>query len=135
MCVAQAWDASNTDKGNSGTILVGSSKGIIFEAVLDVNEKGTTKVWKVVHNIDTNQSIDGLVLERIGSGGRLLVMAATATRLYEFQSGGGGGVAGLFELYETRVPIFVELPGGAGNRAELQLLRTPEGLPKARRTL
>jgi hypothetical protein len=68
----------------SGTILVGSSDGHIFEAVLDVNEKGIVKVWKPVFNIETGNSIDGLTWERL-SATRFYAIAATPSRLFEFQ--------------------------------------------------
>jgi hypothetical protein len=47
------------------------------------------------------QSVDALTLERV-SGNRLCVLAATATRLYEFQ--GSGSVAGILEQYEGKQP-------------------------------
>ncbi len=39
-----AWDTTNTDHSVSQSILVGSSKGQLFECVLDASDKAITKV-------------------------------------------------------------------------------------------
>jgi hypothetical protein len=105
-----AWDLSNTDHNVSGNILIGSSKGQLFECVLDAVEKGSTKVfsffflffktkqvWKPVFNTESNQAVEGLVVERIIGASKCYVMAVTATRIYEFC--GANNFTSLFEQF------------------------------------
>lgn len=125
-----AWDLNNTDRINSGNILVGSTDGAIFEAQLDQSEKGTVKLWRPAYNTDTHQSIDGLALERV-TNTRLYIVAVTSNRLYEFH--GGPTIADVFAAFDTatgRIPTFIELPGSAVGRAAVHISRTPEKVPR-----
>ncbi len=115
-----AWDAANGDRNVSQSILVGTSKGLLFECVLDSAEKGSTRVWKPVFNTESNQAIEGLTVERV-SPNKFYIMAVTATRIYEFC--GGPNLATVFEQYDGGAVPFHELPGSLTGHAELHLLR------------
>ncbi len=121
-----AWDALNGDRNISQSILVGTSRGLLFECVLDITEKGSTRVWKPVFNTESNQAIEGLTMERI-SPTKLYIMAVTATRIYEFC--GGPNLTAVFEQYDNGVVPFHELPGSPTGHAELHLLRKARDAP------
>jgi tetratricopeptide (TPR) repeat protein len=121
-----AWDPQNGDRNMSSSILVGTSRGLLFECVLDMAEKGSTRVWKPVFNTESNQAIEGLTVERI-SPNKLYVMAVTATRIYEFC--GGSNLTTVFEQYDNGVVPFHELPGSPTGHAELHLLRKARDAP------
>lgn len=97
-----AWDLSNTDHNVSQTILVGSSKGQLFECVLDASDKTLIKVWKPVFNTESNQAIEGLAVERVGVS-KLYIMAVTATRIYEFC--GSTNFSSVFEQLSRKIPF------------------------------
>ena len=124
-----AWDGQNTDKSSSQTILIGSSKGQLFECILDMSEKGHTRVWKPVFNTESGQAIQGLTLERLGSG-RYYIMAVTATQMYEFS--GGRTLIEVFENYDNGVKALQELPGAPDGNAELHLMRKSRQAPPFR---
>lgn len=124
-----AWDLQNSDKNCTQTILIGSSKGQLFECVIDTAEKGYTKVWRPVFNTEFGQAIYGLSLERLGSG-RYYILAVTSTRMFEFT--GGRTLTEVFENYDNGVKPFQELPGSQSGRSELHLMRKARDAPPYR---
>lgn len=126
---SMAWDMSNKDKNNSGSVLAGTTEGQIFEAVFDCNEKAIAKTWSVVYNVG-GQSVEGLTIERLPDN-RLYIMGCTASRIFEFQ--GQGSLAAVFQRYEGRQAPYKEPApfATATGRAELHITRGADGIPRA----
>ena len=108
----------------SHRILLGTSKGLIFEAQLDEKEKD--KHVKKLYDLNEGDGggaggggggpISGLSMEAFpdvpaGEPDRFLIIAATPTRQYQFI--GGPTFEKVFERYAS-MPAFLELPGDLG---------------------
>lgn len=93
-----AWNNLNTSESTTGPILLGTSKGMIFETeiVLDGEKFFTSgfssieQYWRQVFDIGkgTNTPITGLEYFEIPGANRLIIFAATATKLYYFTGKG-----------------------------------------------
>ena len=107
----------------SHRILLGTSKGLIFEATLDEKEKD--KHVKKLYDLSDSDAgaggggggpISGLAMEAFpdtaaGEPDKFLIIAATPTRQYQFI--GGPTFEKVFERYAA-MPAFLELPGDLG---------------------
>jgi len=114
-----AWN-KNGDATSTKEILIGSSKGKIYEAQIDSNEK--VFIERLVSNSAKDQNfkhlytlgdhpspITGLRFEAFPTeSSKYFVMAATPTRIYQFI--GGPNFETLFQRYEQNAG-FLELPG------------------------
>jgi hypothetical protein len=111
------WDRGGSDEVSTGIMLIGTSTGSVFKAMI---VDGKEKYWKEIFSLqDAAQPICGLECEAFpasGKGGsdrRFLIMAATPTRYYEFI--GGPTYDALFAHYVAASaggsPCFIELPG------------------------
>jgi vacuolar protein sorting-associated protein 18 len=115
-----AWNRSfllsHSSEHSTGTreILIGGRGGVMYEAVLDSKEdffKGHDRSINAIFTLPERQPIAGLVFQWFGGergnvGGRGLVVATTATRIYQFVGGApekredGRIFSGLFAGYK-----------------------------------
>jgi len=129
-----AWNQVNRSAQGSGSILLGSDAGIIYELSL---ENGKENVFKKLYDLsafdreqldDGSQSVSGLHVELFPQAGKqeakYFVMAATPTRHYQFV--GGPTFEMLFKTppYNSNPP-FKEMPGDLGY-SELHFYPCPE---------
>eukprot|EP01102_Stenamoeba_stenopodia_P010615 TRINITY_DN321_c1_g3_i2.p1 TRINITY_DN321_c1_g3~~TRINITY_DN321_c1_g3_i2.p1 ORF type:complete len:980 (-),score=215.52 TRINITY_DN321_c1_g3_i2:2222-5161(-) len=105
-----AWDRSIPDNASiTGEILIGTSNGMIFQAVIDAKE-GKEKVFKLVYSMNDENPVTGLRYEKFPHDPpRYFIMATTPSRIYQFV--GGPHLELVFESYQTN-PGFHELPSG-----------------------
>ncbi len=135
------WDRQNTDQFTTKDILIGTSKGRIYETVIEANDKafmerivgGKEPLFKQVYNVGETTPITGLRLEKFAAtdpnnnANKYFIMATTPTRIYQFI--GGPTFDAVFANYETN-PGFLELPGDL-NFSEMQFFSKYQGLPKS----
>eukprot|EP01116_Phalansterium_solitarium_P021883 TRINITY_DN700_c0_g2_i4.p1 TRINITY_DN700_c0_g2~~TRINITY_DN700_c0_g2_i4.p1 ORF type:complete len:1144 (-),score=456.35 TRINITY_DN700_c0_g2_i4:184-3615(-) len=137
---AVAWQPGGVaaaEPGCTRDILLGTSRGRIFETGLDVSERafaegaaalllggagasggpgGGRKEWpcKALYTLPDGRPVVGLRYERFASTDnqprKYFVMAATASRLYQFI--GGPTFEALFAYYEINPISFQDMPGG-----------------------
>eukprot|EP01114_Cavostelium_apophysatum_P012613 TRINITY_DN2865_c0_g1_i3.p1 TRINITY_DN2865_c0_g1~~TRINITY_DN2865_c0_g1_i3.p1 ORF type:complete len:686 (+),score=202.00 TRINITY_DN2865_c0_g1_i3:113-2170(+) len=134
-----AWDKQNPDSTNTREILIGTTKGRIFETLIEASEKafmerivgGKEQIFKPVYNMGDNSPVTGLQFERFPTGPgepiKYFIMATSPTRIYQFI--GGPTFEQVFAKYET-TPGFLELPGEI-LRSELCFFSKYLGQPKS----
>ncbi|XP_033107072.1 vacuolar protein sorting-associated protein 18 homolog [Anneissia japonica] len=126
------WNKANASDNQTGEILVGTSRGLIFETELQSGEdsrfflQSLEQYWRQVFDLgkDGPVSVTGLEVERIPSNvhneRRYFVMATTPGRMYQFigtipSSAEPPVFQHVFQTYEdTLAPSFLELPGNFG---------------------
>ncbi|XP_066588166.1 vacuolar protein sorting-associated protein 18 homolog [Prorops nasuta] len=88
---AVGWNFTSTSKTTSGPILLGTSKGLIFETELafdgdKIFNTGLEQYWHKVFDIGKNNNtpITGLEFHRIPNSDRYLIILTTRTCLYQF---------------------------------------------------
>ena len=110
------WDKYGSTDKSTGKILVGTSRGLIYEALIE--DKGRDRVFTKVYNLCEGDSkedvpVSGLEIELFPGtqpgekNTKYFVMAATPTRHYQFI--GGPTFEAMFEKYDSAA--FLELPG------------------------
>lgn len=137
------WNWQNANDSTTGAILLGTSKGLIFETELTDNEnsrffQGSLDQYiKQLFNLgsDNAVSVTGLEFDRMPSDSmteyKYFILATTPGRLYQFlgnvsKSAEPPMFQQLFAEYEKQKAPFLELPGSFGY-SELKLY-----LPKFR---
>ncbi|XP_071954720.1 vacuolar protein sorting-associated protein 18 homolog [Antedon mediterranea] len=126
------WNKANSSDNQTGEILMGTSRGLIFETELQSGEdsrfflQSVEQYWKQVFDLgkDGPVSVTGLEVERIPSTvhneRRYFIMATTPGRMYQFigtipSSAESPVFQHVFQNYEdTLAPSFLELPGSFG---------------------
>lgn len=109
-----AWDKKNTESKSTGTILLGSANGVIYECKIDAKEKLFSECKAELSEVHTleEQAITGLEYERFPPAPpappKFFVMATTPTRIYQFV--GGPTFPKMFQEYHLNAG-FQELPG------------------------
>ncbi|XP_065192969.1 vacuolar protein sorting-associated protein 18 homolog [Sycon ciliatum] len=129
-----AWNRSKVTETSTGEILIGSSKGIIYETDIAAHEgkffdTSAEKYWKQLYQLGP-EPVTGLLVEKfprapsMSGEKKYFIMATTPSRLYQFI----GHVTTteppyfqwLFSNYDTNALKFVELPGSL-NYSSLQV--------------
>lgn len=144
---AVGWDRQ-CDSLSTRDILIGTTKGRIYQANIEANEKSLIfdklvvgvggvnrgdQTFKLLYNVTDNMCITGLRFERFVTSSpseptKFFIMATTPTRIYQFI--GGPTFENVFVNYEVN-PGFHELPGEF-NHSELQFFsKYANGLPKS----
>ncbi|PRP82641.1 hypothetical protein PROFUN_09752 [Planoprotostelium fungivorum] len=133
-----AWN-KNGDATSTKQILIGTSKGKIYETVIESNEKafmerlvsggGKDQTFQQVYTLNENMPITGLRFEAFPTeNSKYFVMAATPTRVYQFI--GGPTFEQLFAKYETNAG-FLELPGDLDHSDLAFFSKYSQGLPQS----
>ncbi|CAG0902888.1 unnamed protein product, partial [Darwinula stevensoni] len=82
-----AWNPRNSAEASTGQILLGTSKGVVFEAELSPEEKilspGAEQYWKNVYELSTPMAISGIEFHQVGDR-KFFIILTTPTRLYQF---------------------------------------------------
>ncbi|KAJ3194065.1 hypothetical protein HK101_003570 [Irineochytrium annulatum] len=121
----------NSNDFSTGTLLIGSKQGHIFEAELQPTEdffKKEEKYFKQVHSIvEDDMPITGIFYEAFpGSTRRYIVLVTTPDRLYQFigncseNSSEAGMFGDLFRNYDSNAG-FQEIPRGDLTSSELRV--------------
>ena len=131
---AIAWDKERGTEGSTKTILLGTSKGEIYEYALSINNINNPSPPTLLHKLGNDTAVTGLYWERLRT--TILVVAATAgrqapTRLTTFV-----GTNSLASTLGTPA-VTRELPGSVPHAAlavthDHMALRTATGLFTAR---
>uniref|UniRef100_A0A8C4Q9Y5 Vacuolar protein sorting-associated protein 18 homolog n=2 Tax=Eptatretus burgeri TaxID=7764 RepID=A0A8C4Q9Y5_EPTBU len=120
-----AWNKFAGTEASTGSVLVGTHRGMIFEAELNSTEQGLfggspDVTFRRVYELEEDGEpapVCCLEMERIFEG-RYLVMATTRKRLYQFVATGSEGdttaLQGLFSRYLNEPPSFLEFPAHFG---------------------
>merc|ERR1719188_1253011 len=125
LVTAIAWNSNNTSESNTSPVLVGTSRGVLFETELDSGEErifstGLESSWRQVFDIGKGQHspITGLEFHLVPhTRGKYVVIATTQTRMYQFQGNVSGGpeerplLLSVFSRYLNVPEKFIELPG------------------------
>ena len=90
---AVAWNQTNTSLTTTGPILMGTTRGLIFEAEISTEStmfSSTTmeKQWKQVYDLGRGgqpSAITGLEYHRVPKSKRFFILVTTNSRLYQFQ--------------------------------------------------
>lgn len=129
---AVAWNYENTNENTTSNILVGTTKGLIFETELASGDErhffqsSPEQHWKQVFDINTkhlietfntgigNGIITGLLFQRV-SGSTYFVLATTPSLLIRFMGNSSSSeppiLQGVFSNYKD-IPVgFIQLPG------------------------
>ncbi|XP_023930234.1 vacuolar protein sorting-associated protein 18 homolog [Lingula anatina] len=131
------WNLQNTSETTTGSILLGTSKGLIFETEIQSGEDSRffqatlEQYWKQLFNLgrDRPAHVTGLAFEKIPSGSmneyKYFVLATTPGRLYQFLGNIPSSTEPpmfqhVFESYLDMPESFLELPGNFGY-SKLQL--------------
>jgi hypothetical protein len=87
-----AWNSLNTSATCTGPILMGTTRGLIFETEISTESNmfssGTIeKQWRQVYDIGKGQAspITGLEFHRLPKSKKFFILATTPMRLYQFQ--------------------------------------------------
>lgn len=109
-----AWNTRAVSENSTKNILIGSSNGLIYEALIEERDKTFKKVYDLNSGNDKGAGpICGLQIEVFPGAvndEKFLVVAATPNRIYEFI--GGPTFEQMFIRYDMHT--FQELPGSLG---------------------
>lgn len=112
-----AWNSAEGDEVSTRKILLGDSKGFLWETYIEAEKDRYCKRLYDLTEDGREVPISGLHIEMFPSSSpdpnsiKYFVMAATPTRHYQFI--GGPTFEAMFARYAS-VPAFVELPGDLG---------------------
>lgn len=84
---AVAFNPKNQSETSTGSILIGTSKGLLFETELSVDgDKMVQNYWKQVFDIGRGEHcpITGIEFHNVPNTGRYIVLVSTLTRIYNF---------------------------------------------------
>ena len=130
LVTAIAWNNQNESENVTGTILLGTTRGLIFETEFDSGEDhmfthNLEKSWSQVYDLGKGNTqgshpvarpITGLEYHRVkGSPKSFFVIASTADRLYQFQGhiddiNTRPQLVSVFKKYYNGPEQFIELP-------------------------
>ena len=93
LITAVAWNMQNTSQLSTSTILMGNTRGLIFEAELStetgVFSSGIEKQWKQVYDLgkqgNPSGAITALEYHCVPKSKKYFIIAASAHRIYQFQ--------------------------------------------------
>ena len=106
-----AWNSSTTTQTNTGPMLLGTTRGLIFEAEFSTESSvfssgSIEKTWKQVYDLGKGQasaSITALEYHRVpGTKKKYFILATTPTRFYQF-------IGDIFGDPETERPVLVHV--------------------------
>ena len=143
---AVAWNKTRMTDSSTQTILLGTSKGLIFQTEIEPEERflqsGPERFFKQLYNVnasgESEEPICGMFFEKFPSGpkteNRYFIMVSTLSRLYQFT---GDVVPAeqldfqpLFVEYENSPAPFVQMP--TSPTGELKFFYPkPRGLPSS----
>ncbi|XP_076366787.1 vacuolar protein sorting-associated protein 18 dor isoform X3 [Tachypleus tridentatus] len=142
---AVAWNFENTNESTTGSILLGTTKGLIFETELACQDeqhffqKSPEQYWKQLFEICNGSSqqtaITGLEFHKMSSSfagdNKYFIMVTTASRLYQFLGSVPSNVEcpvlqHVFNNYPEVPDRFLEIPGQLGY-SKLQLFYPQPG--------
>ena len=137
-----AWDRNNTDLLTTNDILIGTTKGRIFETSIEANDKafmerlvggGKELSFKPIYYVGDVTPIFGLKFEKfattINEPTKYYVMVTTTTRIYQFI--GGPTFENVFNNLDNGAAGFQELPGDLNYSKLLFYGKYNQGLPKS----
>ncbi|CAB4006497.1 vacuolar sorting-associated 18 homolog [Paramuricea clavata] len=119
---AVAWNKTRLNETTTQAILIGTSKGLIFETDLDNEEKffqaGLEKYCRQLHNVNSGEEdepITGIMFDKFPRSDRtFIVMVTTQSRLFQFIGEASLSepplFVPLFSQFETNPASFLELP-------------------------
>ncbi len=119
-----AWCPWNTNSSSTGPILLGTTRGLIFESEISTESTvfssgNIEKQFKQVYDIGRGQAvpITGLEYHNVPKSKKFFILATTPTRLYQFQGIISGGVeserpllVGIFNDYLHVPERYLDLP-------------------------
>ncbi|KAK3737231.1 hypothetical protein QZH41_010859 [Actinostola sp. cb2023] len=121
---AVAWNKSKLTESTTQTILLGTTKGLLFETELEPEEKffqgGLERFSKQLYNVNASgekeEPICGIMFEKFpGQDRKYLIMVVTLSRLYQFVGDVANGdpldFQPMFIDYESGPAPFHEMPG------------------------
>ena len=93
LITAVAWNQYNTSLTSTGPILMGTTRGLIFETEISTESTmfsttGIEKQWKQLYDLGKGgqaSAITGLEYHRVPNSKRFFIFVTTNSRLYQFQ--------------------------------------------------
>ncbi|XP_022804004.1 vacuolar protein sorting-associated protein 18 homolog [Stylophora pistillata] len=144
---AIAWNKSKLTESSTQTILLGTTKGLVFETEVEPEEKffqgGLEKFWKQLYNVNSlggpEESIYGIMFEKFPvspkSDRKYFVMVSTLSRLYQFIGDvtvtDSLDLQPLFAEYENDPAPFLEMPGHLDSSELALFYPKVRGLPSS----
>nr|CAD7430568.1 unnamed protein product [Timema monikensis] len=139
---AVGWNYRNDYETTTGPILLGTSKGLIFETEIlpegdRIFQSGLEQYWKQVFDIGKgdNTPITGIEFHRVPGSEKYFVLVTTPDRVYQFigyvsNSDEKPLLQQVFNNYLTVAEAFQEIPSSL-KYSKLQFLyHSPKGLPR-----
>nr|CAD7458172.1 unnamed protein product [Timema tahoe] len=139
---AVGWNYRNDYETTTGPILLGTSKGLIFETEIlpegdRIFQSGLEQYWKQVFDIGkgANTPITGIEFHRVPGSEKYFVLVTTPDRVYQFigyvsNSDEKPLLQQVFNNYLTVAEAFQEIPSSL-KYSKLQFLyHSPKGLPR-----
>jgi len=121
---AIGWNKMSMSETATGEILIGTSKGLVFETSIEAEEKfliqmGAERYFKMLYDVNQGRKgeevISGIHIERFPqTDKKLFVMMTTPSRLYQFigeASTEGPIFLPIFSVFDPNPAPFLELPG------------------------
>ena len=130
MVTSIAWSTLNDSENVTGPILLGTTRGLIFETEFDSGEDhmfthNLEKYWRQVYDLGKGNSqnvhpvarpVTGLEYHRVkGQAKKYFIFATTSDRLYQFQGNSEDSdsrplLINVFQSFATGPEQFLELP-------------------------
>ncbi|XP_067005382.2 vacuolar protein sorting-associated protein 18 homolog isoform X2 [Anabrus simplex] len=139
---AVGWNFANDSDATTGPILLGTSKGLIFESEIMLEgdrmfQSGLEQYWRQVFDIGKgeNTPITGLEFHLVPNTDMYFVLVTTPKRLYQFIGYVSNAdekplLQQIFNVYLTVPERFLEIPSNL-RYSKLEFnYQTPRGLPK-----
>lgn len=139
---AVGWNFSNDSDSTTGPILLGTSKGLIFETEIAFDgdrmfQSGLEQYWKQVFDIGKgdNTPITGIEFHHVPDTTMYFVLVTTPNRLYQFISYVANAeekplLLQVFNSYLRLPETFQEIPSNLKYSKLEFFYPTPQGLPK-----
>jgi len=122
-----AWDRQNGNERSSGRILLGSSQGVLFEAVLDTTDRHVKQVYDLNDRVPITglefQIFPSYSADKTAAKPKYFIMLTTHIRYYQFV-GTGQTFDEVFAPYNQRPLTFTELLSETSN-SELHFFAQP----------
>ncbi|XP_068704082.1 vacuolar protein sorting-associated protein 18 homolog isoform X2 [Montipora capricornis] len=144
---AVAWNKSKLTESSTQTILLGTTKGLIFQTEVEPEEKffqgGLEKFWKQLYNVnssgDPDEPVFGIMFDKFPatpkSDRKYFIMVSTLSRMYQFIGDATGtdslDFQPLFADYENSPAPFLQMPGPLENSKLALFYPKIRGLPRS----
>ncbi|KAL0278891.1 UNVERIFIED_CONTAM: hypothetical protein PYX00_000572 [Menopon gallinae] len=109
---AVAWNYSNSSRTSSGAILLGTSKGLIYETEItsesdSIFQGSLEEYWKQVFDIGqgTNTIITGIHICQLAGKNKCIIFVTTSNKIYQFKGSYTDDKPALQQIFKTYLNV------------------------------